>query len=431
MNEKERRRIYGETGEEIYLRELLMLEKESISKRNKELIRLFHNSLSSKGCKGLRIAKLSSQLRRICIELNSDLDKIVKQDIEKLFAFYNKREDYSNATKNDYKRCIKQFYHWFEDEDERIYGGSSESRERIKRFYKSVFSLKLTSDVKERDAGDVISDEDIDKVILNGTNSFKDKSFLKLLHETGMRCSEILSLKIKDLKFKKSVATVNIPGTKTEERKIPIIHSLPYLRKYLEIHPDSKNEDSFLFIGESRRHGMNPLMRNGAQKLINRCFETVGIDKKHNLHWFRHSRASLLAPNLTEVLLCKFMGWVIGSKQVKRYVHLGNVELESVYCRMSGIEIEGKKNKNKELKKCVCGTLNENSSNYCYICGQALNLSILLKEESKSLLEREEEYDEELNKSIQLLMEFVKNPGLMKKFEEFKIINKSRGGIKQ
>jgi hypothetical protein len=67
--------------------------------------------------------------------------------------------------------------------------------------------------------------------------------------------------------------------------------------------------------------------------------------------------------------------------------------------------------------------LNESSSNYCYICGQALNLSILLKEESKSLLEREEEYDEELNKSIQLLMELAKNPGLIKKFEEFKLVN--------
>jgi integrase/recombinase XerD len=419
MNEEERKRIYGKTGESIYQKELLMLEKESISKRNKELIRLFHNSLSSKGCKGLRVAKLSSQLRRICIELNNDLDKIVKQDIEKLFTFYNKREDYSNATKNDYKRCIKQFYHWFEDEDERIYGGSSESRERIKRFYKSVFGLKLTADIKERDAGEVISDEDIDGVILNGTNSFKDKSFLKLLHETGMRCSEILSLKIKDLKFKKGVAIVNVPGTKTEERKIPIIHSLPSLRKYLEVHPDSKNMNSFLFIGESRRHGMKPLTRNGAYKLVDRCFKSAKLNKKHNLHWFRHSRASLLASDLTEVLLCKFMGWVIGSKQVKRYVHLGNVELESVYCELSGVETEEKK-KTKSLKKCVCGAMNEDNGNYCYICGQPLDIGRFLKDESKTIFDKESDYNEELNKSIHLLMEIAKNPGLMKKFEEFK-----------
>ena len=67
--------------------------------------------------------------------------------------------------------------------------------------------------------------------------------------------------------------------------------------------------------------------------------------------------------------------------------------------------------------------MNENSSNYCYICGQALNLSILLKEEDKGLLEKRGEYDEELNNSIQLLMELSKNPGLIKKFEEFKLVN--------
>ena len=420
MNDAQRLRIYGQGKQDIYRKELEKLSAEAISQRNKELIKLFLNSLFSRGCSELRVAKLSSQLRRICMCLNKNLDKVIKQDIETLLAKYHQRKDYSAATKEDYKRCLKQFYHWFEDDDPRLYNGILASREKARRFYKFVFSVKCNGQRRERNNEDILTDENIDQVIQDGTNSFKDKAFLKLLHETGMRCSEILTVKIKDLQQEGAVAKLTVPPMKTEQRTIPIIHSLPYTHKWLEIHPFKNDPEAFLFIGESRKHGKKPLTRDGAQRIVHRCFMKADLKKKNNLHWFRHSRATLLAPSLSEVLLCKYMGWVLGSKQVRTYVHLGEQELEDVYCDISGVKKVQEKKHTTKKKTCVCETLNDVGARYCYKCGQALEVSIILQDTSKQGGVKKKEFDAELEKSIHLLMKIAKNPELMKKFEEFK-----------
>ena len=47
---------------------------------------------------------------------------------------------------------------------------------------------------------------------------------------------------------------------------------------------------------------------------------------------------ALLAPKITESLLCKYMGWRIGSNQVRVYVHLCTKELEDAILQMNGIK---------------------------------------------------------------------------------------------
>ena len=116
--------------EAVYQKELKRLAKEKISSKNKQLIKAFHNSLFSKGCSELRVAKLSSQLRYICKDAAKDLDSLRKSNLEALLTVITKKEGYSLATREDYKRCIKQFYRWYEDEDSRLYKGSFENRKR-------------------------------------------------------------------------------------------------------------------------------------------------------------------------------------------------------------------------------------------------------------------------------------------------------------
>ncbi|MHA1591398.1 MAG: tyrosine-type recombinase/integrase, partial [Candidatus Heimdallarchaeaceae archaeon] len=215
-----------------------------------------------------------------------------------------------------------------------------------------------------------------------------------------------------------NVTKIRVPGMKTEERIIPIVHSLGFLHKWFEIHPDNDPE-AWIFIGESRRYGQRPLTRIGALKLVNRAFEKAGVKKRHNLHWFRHSRATLLAPHMSEVVLCKYMGWVLGSKQVKRYVHIGQKELDMAYYGLAGLKVGEDKQLQSKPKKCVCGTLNETIASYCYRCGQPIDVSVAIQDSNKPQTEKDQEFNDELNKSIKLLLEIAKNPELMKRFEKF------------
>jgi len=404
-------RIYS-GREHIFQKEQEQLRNWNTTERNKTLIGSFQNYIFSKGSGELRVAKLTSQLRRIVVVLNKDLDKVEKIDIENTIGYYNRQKAYSEATKSDYRRTIKQFYTWFKDEDERIYSSDEKTLRNALKLYKYIEKeIKISYKHERIDPSTIITDDEIDLVIEKGCKTIRDKALIKFLHETGVRVGELLNIRIKDIIINETHATIIVDG-KTGKRNIPIINSLPYIIQYLEVHPFKNDKESYLWIGESPKYYLEPIKHKGTQKIIYRAFEKVGLEhKRQNLHWFRHSRATLLAPKLTEAMLCTFMGWKIGSKQVRTYLHVNETQLQNAILELKGL----KKEDHKELRipqKCVCGTLNDTNSKYCYKCGKPLNVKVVMEDKI--------EYDEELQKSIELLIEISKNPVLLKKFEDFK-----------
>jgi hypothetical protein len=299
---------------------------------------------------------------------------------------------------------------WHKYEDERFYESDELLRRDLEKLYNYILKdVSVSYPEADIDPSTIINDEDIRLVIEKGTSSPKEKAFLDLLQETGARIGEFLNLRIKDVIFEKDHAKVLIPYGKTGSRQVFILRSIPTLRKYLEVHSLRENPDSFLWISDSPKTRNQPMMHSGTRKMVSKCFEKAGLKKRCNLHWFRHSRATILAPKLTEAVLCKYMGWSTGSKQVRRYVHPCVSQVEDAFLGMYDLT-NGNKPKETTLK-CVCGTVNPLEEKYCYRCYQPLRLETLMQE--KEMLHSE------TNKSIQLLMEISKNPDLMAKFNEF------------
>lgn len=416
----------------VFRKQLKKLNDSDLKDRDKELIKQFQEYYFSIGTKEMRIAKLTSQLRTICdwlaseLAIDKDLSSLGKSDAMRLVAYINRLVGKSEATKADYRRALKQFYAWYKEEDPRKHGGSEEERIEIHKFYHYLEKdVKIAYKIKQADPNTVLNDDEIMRVLDYGCQTVREKAFIITLHELGCRASEYLNLRIGNLHFKDSYMEVDVPDGKTGQRVVYATRSVPFLLKYLDVHPEQLNNNAFLWISDANFNHGQPLLHNGGQRLINRCFEQAGIKKKHNFHWFRHSRATLLAPKLTEALLCKYMGWAIGSRQVKVYLHLCNKQLEDVFLKMNGLEI-GPEADQKPIK-CVCGTLNHPKEKYCQRCYRPLDVSHVIHQEelkdqrfvhdTAKLLNMASNIDPNMMKT---LVQLAKNPEIMGMLEDIK-----------
>lgn len=409
--------IYGDRVNK-YNREIIFLQRENIHPENKALITKFHNYLFSTGSGEQRVAKLSGQLRMICrwldkaLNIKRNLGELEKEDLIALVSHINRCKEKSEATRADFRRCIKQFYRWHKEEDPRLLSGDKDTKFRAGQFYNIIERhIRTSYTQKKADPLTIISDADIHKVVERGATTAKEKAFVMALHETGCRAGEFLNLKVGSLDFSNNThGVLNVPCGKTGKRTIYIRKSIKYLLNYLDVHPFKDSSNSFLWVSDSLSRKNLPLRYRGGQKLINRCFDRAGIEKRHNWHWFRHSRATILAPKLTEVLLCKYMGWNIGSAQVKTYVHLCNSQLEEAFLNMHGVKRH--EDHAEEPITCVCGAMNEPEERYCYRCYQPLNVDTVIQDK--------EAINTEIGKTVQVMMEVLKDPEKRRAFEEYK-----------
>ena len=103
--------------------------------------------------------------------------------------------------------------------------------------------------------------------------------------------------------------------------------------------------------------------------------ENNKIKKKSSPKIFRHSRATFLAPKLTEYQMCAWFGWCIGSDKPAHYIKLSGKDLEK-----AAKEINERQDVELKPVKCPeCGILNLSGHDYCKNCHTLLNIKLAAK----------------------------------------------------
>jgi integrase/recombinase XerD len=302
---------------------LKTLQNCTICEENKQHIHSFIQSKRACGVKPIRLKKQVAVLRTFSNIIQKPLQEATKEDIE-LYVCNLEQQNYSSWTKIDYKIIIKSFYKWLLGEDE--------------------VTPKIVSWIKNKEPRDCIMPEELltEKDVLSAISICqfdRDKALIHLLHESGVRIGELLTLKIKHVTFAEPVSSILVNG-KTGQRRIPIIKSVDHLKKWLEKHPYKNNSESLVWIKTNERKSNlrtqgnrtteTVLCYSAVKKLIHTNFRTARVNKKVNPHMFRHSRATFLAKHLTEAQLKQFFGWTQSSDMAARYVHLSGRDLDSV-----------------------------------------------------------------------------------------------------
>ncbi|KPV47655.1 MULTISPECIES: site-specific integrase [Acidiplasma] len=378
-------------------REIKKIDSIKINKESKEKIKEFIDDLTFSGISDGRKYAYIIRLRKIALMLNDRFLNPDKKDIKMVISnIMNSRVKWGGSDEHrpsdnsieSYYVTLKKFYKWLLGNN-KIY---PECVEWIK------FNSHPSHEIKPESL--ITKDEEIK--LINGCRNSRDRALISLLYDSGCRISELLTMRIKDLRFDDYGAIISVTG-KTGFREVRIIgNSIYYLKEYLNDHP-LKDPDSWLFIMKNNeRMGYDEV-----RSMILKAKRRSGIKRRIYPHLFRHTRATILASKVAEAPLESQMGWVHGSRQTRTYIHLSMRDQDNAILKAYGIKIDENKIIEPMPKKCPrCNALNPEDAKYCHNCWLPLDEKLALEYESK-----EKEIEDKIEKSNII-------PGMAKKMIE-------------
>lgn len=158
-------------------------------------------------------------------------------------------------------------------------------------------TVKLTGTRLKRKLPDVLSFTEIEKILeapdVENNLGLRDKAILELLYSSGLRVTELITLKLSDLFFPDEV--IRVFGKGSKERIVPVGSSaIHWVNRYLLYsRPNYENKAKSASIIFLNVRGTK-LSRMGVWKIVDKYRREAGIEKDVHPHTFRHSFATHL-----------------------------------------------------------------------------------------------------------------------------------------
>lgn len=237
--------------------------------------------------------------------------------MEKEFIEFMKNEGLSENTYNSYASDVKIFKQYYEDSygeelkelihaDVSMYSSflkkNSLAPTTINRKISALKEYNLFLVNQGLQEGIVIKDKDyikVQKSMINkkipteqeinklkhfacrdGKNAKRDFCFISIFIYGGLRESEIVSIRLVDVKLDEKF--LNVIGKGNKFRQV-VINSYMYdaLAEYLEERKSIKTDNPYLFVGQKNVNTKEPLNRNFCNRLLNKYKDLCKIENLH------------------------------------------------------------------------------------------------------------------------------------------------------
>lgn len=242
-------------------------------KTNKLLISQFIKNKKLKGLSSKSLNYYETSLEKVAdwtvksfIEMNSD-------DLKEYLRFYKELNNCSNTSVNNVRRILSSFWKWLEIEEKIIINPM-----------KRIPAIKTPKKVKK-----AFTDEEVEKL----RNQFytegnkRNIAVFELLLSSGLRLSEVVSLKIDDLNYVDCKGVVMGKGAK--ER---IFYFSERAKVCIEDYLDSRiDEKDWLFVNENAPY--NKFGSSGVGTMIREAGRRAGVENTHP-HRLRRTMATRL-----------------------------------------------------------------------------------------------------------------------------------------
>lgn len=178
--------------------------------------------------------------------------------------------------------------------------------------------FKIKRPRREKKLPEVLSKEEV-KHLINATNNLKHRSFLALAYSSGLRLSEVLALKPKDIDSERM--QIRVESGKGKKCRYSVLSKdiLSLLRDYyLDYRPQK-----FLFEGQK---GGIPLSESTVQNVFKQCLSRISTQKKVSFHSLRHSFATHLLEQGTNLKVIQLLMGHNSLKTTSVYLHVSKFD---------------------------------------------------------------------------------------------------------
>ena len=195
----------------------------------------------------------------------------------------------------------------------------------IKYFYREIYKNNIPIDIKFAKISNklpiVLSKNEIEKII-NSISNKKHQLLIALAYGAGLRVSEVVNLKIKDLNL--AELTIHLKGAKGNKDRLTIFPEK--IRADLTEIMALRGKNDFIFFSE--RGGS--LTERSAQIIFENALKKCHINKEASFHSLRHSFATHLLENGVDV---RYVQELLGHANIRTtqiYTKVTNPSLKKI-----------------------------------------------------------------------------------------------------
>ncbi len=230
------------------------------------------------------------------------LEQIDNQDIVHFNNAYILKNKLSAAYQNQVVNAIKLFFKTIE--------------------HKAIDVSLVHRPRREHTLPNVLSKEEV-KMILEALTNIKHKTMLSLIYSCGLRCGELLALRPIHIDSKRHLIIIK-NGKGKKDRVVPLSAKiLEMLRDYYKLFTPK----NYLFEGQQIGE---PYDARSLQQVLKQAVKKTGITKPVTLHWLRHSYATHLLENGTDL---RYIQELLGHKHSKTteiYTHVSTKAIQNI-----------------------------------------------------------------------------------------------------
>ncbi len=251
--------------------------------------------------------------------------------------------NYSESTIRNYNNALIQFKKWnyrglILDKDllfkyvehlrafEKSYSYIKNAIMALKLFSELVLGKILKNDylngIKRKSSlPDVLSIEEI-KNVLDSIDNLKHNAIISLIYSCGLRISECINLKISDIDSTRMLIKI-VQGKGKKDRYVQLSHKLlELLRDYYKQYKPKE----FLFQGQFK----DEYSARSIQQILKKALEKCKIKKKITVHSLRHSFATHLVEQGTDI---RIIQEILGHKDIRTtqiYTHISTANISKI-----------------------------------------------------------------------------------------------------